>query len=104
MKKGAKMLYNESRMKCFYEDGTCSDEIICMVSFEGDTLIVNAEIEEGDEKLFQGKEKGDGHYLLRLFGTEKTSTFHRFKNSKIMEGQFEGEIKKGMWKVILERS
>jgi hypothetical protein len=50
---------------------------------------------------YVGYEKGPGHYELKCGGRSGRATLHRFPNGKILEGFWDEEGQRGMWRIRL---
>ncbi len=64
---------------------------------------VNYEDEARDDSSvsYEGKEQGEGHYLLECEALDGRASLHRFSDSLILEGYWETTEASGMWRVEL---
>ncbi len=51
---------------------------------------------------YRGKNPGNGHYLLEAPERRGRATLHRMPGSKIMEGYWEEDGYRGMWRILLK--
>lgn len=66
-------------------------------------IVVSYEVENGGHIVYQGTEKGNGHYELSAPNVNGKATLHMFEKSRILEGYWaeEDEDWRGMWRVRL---
>ena len=87
----------------FYYDEGAEVEIEGEVKFDDSRIVVSYELEDGGYVVYQGTEKGKGHYELKAPSVNGRATLHMFEKSKILEGYwFESdEGWSGMWRIKL---
>lgn len=80
------------------EDGSYSGK----VRIKEDGIFLSYII-DGHEIMWEGKEHGKGHFLLKEKTDVKShATLHRFDGSKILEGYFSIGEDKGMWRFEIQ--
>lgn len=93
------MRYGKSKMDSYNPDQSWLDHP-CVVVLEGDAITV--EYDDEGWQSYQGSDKGSGHYELfsRSFSGGR-ATLHRFDGGLILEGSYEEQGSKGMWRIRL---
>jgi len=87
----------------FYYDGNAA-----LVNDEGyivrltDDLIEVAYDDEGGAVCYRGRNNGDGHYDLTSAEIAGRASLHRFPDSHVLEGYWEEESRRGMWRIWLK--
>lgn len=92
------MLYKNSTMEMFSEDGQWSHP--CQVRINDEKIIVSY-IEEGSHIVYEGEEKGIGHFLLKSESVNGSATLHCFSKSIFLEGWWKEDGRIGMWRITL---
>lgn len=87
----------------YYYERAAEFDVHGEVRFSDNMLIVSYELENGTHVVYQGTEKGKGHYELRAPIVNGKATLHMFDHSKILEGYWfeEDENWSGMWRIRL---
>lgn len=73
----------------------------CEVRIMDDGEIVVSYETDSDFVLYKGEEQGAGHYLLECEEPQGRASLHRFPDSLILEGYWEEDGLKGMWRIEL---
>lgn len=63
-------------------------------------IVVSYETDDG-YTIYKGQEQGKGHYLLESDEPFGRGSLHRFEGSQILEGYWEEDGSKGMWRIEL---
>lgn len=94
----------ECTIEFFYYDQGAEVEVEGEVRFDDTRISVSYEIEDGGYVVYQGTEKGKGHYELRAPSINGRATLHMFDSSRILEGYWaerEEDDIRGMWRIRL---
>lgn len=94
-------LYTKAAMKICYFSDEVSESLDCQVRIESDGEIAISYETDGQHIVYKGRAKGDGHYLLSCENVEGRATLHGFSDSRILEGYWEENGLKGMWRIEL---
>lgn len=73
----------------------------CEVRIMDDGKIVVSYETDSDFVVYKGEEQGQGHYLLESEEPQGRASLHRFPGSLILEGYWEEDGMKGMWRIEL---
>ncbi|MBU0594257.1 MAG: hypothetical protein KKH74_11055 [Gammaproteobacteria bacterium] len=95
----------------FYKNATCwtyyssqeaAERMPCEVRIneESGEIAISYESEDG-YTVYSGNESGDGHYVLECEEVQGRASLHRFPSSSILEGYWEENGLKGMWRIEL---
>lgn len=95
-------LYTKAAMKICYFSDEVSESLDCQVRIESDGEIAISYETDGQHIVYKGSAEGDGHYLLSCENVEGRATLHAFSGSKILEGYWEENGFKGMWRIELD--
>ncbi len=94
-------VFLNSKMVSVYEDKTpVYKRQDCQVKLEGDEIVVDYKDERGIV-LYKGKEKGQGHYLLKCPEKQGEASLHRFSEAEILDGYWREEGYEGFWRIHL---
>lgn len=70
-----------------------------MVKLGEDSILI--EYEDAELVQYQGKANGEGHFELYGIGFHGHASLHMFPGSSILEGFWEEEGYRGMWRIKL---
>lgn len=95
-------VYRNATCWTYYFGQDAAEHMPCEVriSDENGEIVVSYEGEEG-YTLYSGKENGVGHYELRSENPRGRASLHQFPDGRILEGFWEENGCKGMWRIEL---
>ena len=97
-------LFTDANLEIGYFDARpVRGEVPAQVAFEdgGMTLVVGGEGANAPPVVYQGKRRGQGHYLLSSESDGFAATLHRFAESTILEGFWRSDRERGFWRLHL---
>lgn len=96
------MSHYKNATSCIYFLGNeAAESSDCEVRItEKGEIVVSYETDDG-YTVYKGQEQGKGHYLLESDEPFGRGSLHRFEGSQILEGYWEEEGSKGMWRIEL---
>ena len=96
------MSHYKNATSCTYFLGKeAAESSACEVRItEKEKIVVSYETDDG-YTVYKGQEQGKGHYLLESDEPSGRGSLHRFDGSQILEGYWEEEGSKGMWRIEL---
>lgn len=88
----------------FYYERAVDLDVDGEVRFDGNMIVVSYELDNGIHVVYQGTEKGKGHYELRSPAVNGKATLHMFEKSIILEGFWfeQDEDWRGMWRIRIK--
>jgi hypothetical protein len=96
------MSHYKNATSCTYFLGKeAAESSVCEVRItEKGEIVVSYETDDG-YTVYKGQEQGKGHYLLESDEPFGRGSLHRFEGSQILEGYWEEDGSKGMWRIEL---
>jgi hypothetical protein len=96
-------VFQECTIDFFYYDEGADVEIEGEVKIDDSRIVVSYESEDEGYVVYQGIEKGKGHYELRASAVNGRATLHMFENSSFLEGFWyeQNDGRRGMWRIKL---
>ncbi len=96
------MSHYKNATSCTYFLGKeAAESSVCEVRItEKGEIVVSYETDDG-YTVYKGQELGKGHYLLESDEPFGRGSLHRFEGSQILEGYWEEDGSKGMWRIEL---
>ena len=96
------MSHYKNATSCTYFLGNeAAESSVCEVRItEKGEIVVSYATDDG-YTVYKGQEQGKGHYLLESDVPFGRGSLHRFEGSQILEGYWEAEGSKGMWRIEL---
>jgi hypothetical protein len=101
MRKTAMSHYKNATYRTFHFGKEAAESQTCEVRIMDDGEIVVSYETDGDFVVYKGEEQGQGHYLLESEEPQGRASLHRFPGSLILEGYWEEDGMKGMWRIEL---
>lgn len=95
------VLHCNCRVAFFYADGSEVFELACTVTLDGDGIRV--EYDDDAPVAWHGHGDGAGHFVLTCGERNVHATLHRAGNSDILEGFWNEDNSRGMWRIHLAR-
>lgn len=95
-------VWNNSRMTTLHYSSEPSSQLDCIVKIEDEEILVG--YTDGGFCQYKGKSNGEGHFVLQAAGFNGRATLHMFKESSILEGSWEEDGSRGMWRIELHKS
>lgn len=94
-------VWSNSRADIFYynDDADCGDP--CEVKIDNGRIVVSYEDEGGGYIVYEGSENGAGHFELSAPSVNGRATLHMFNGNKVLEGWWDEEGTRGMWRIFL---
>lgn len=89
-----------ARMDTYRVNDATSLDDPCRLTIDGEWVTVECSY-SGEIYEYKGQAKGQGHYELRGVGFEGRATLHCFEGSKVYEGFWIEEQRRGMWRIVL---
>lgn len=89
-----------ARMDTYRIDAAASLDGLCLLIVDGEWITVKCDY-SGEIWEYKGRAVGQGHYELRAVGFEGRATLHCFDGSKVFEGFWVEEQRRGMWRIVL---
>jgi hypothetical protein len=100
---GAEKAWKKSVMISFYHE-TASEQSNCEVVLTGSRISVTYLFgPDDDEYEYIGEDNGGGHFVLKMkaHGSEGHAILHRMPDSDFLDGYWEEDRIKGMWRIKL---
>ncbi|WP_369987090.1 hypothetical protein [Pseudomonas xanthosomatis] len=91
----------QAKMDTYRAKGDATFDAPCKVTIEGDAITIAYE-DDGQTWYYKGKAKGLGHYELRAEHFQGRATLHAFEDSRILEGSWIEEDRRGMWRIVCQ--
>jgi len=93
-------LFEKCNLEWYFWEGKAYNQM-CDVRFTGSVIAVSYKDQNGDYAIFKGKRTGKGHYELTAPEINGKATLHRGPRTKILEGYWQEDDDKGMWRIHL---
>lgn len=87
----------------FYDDTPAYEHEDCEARIEDSGDIVVSYEGEYSYNVYQGKDHGNGHYILECPELQGKATLHRIHGSRFLEGSWIEEGTRGFWKITLPK-
>ncbi len=102
------MIYKNAVADILYYSRDVADEdtpCIVKITGEGENAEIHVEYEDDDEiVIYKGKSLGSGHFSLKTISktVKGQATLHQIPGGKILEGYWQEDGYKGMWRIKLK--
>lgn len=92
----------EATIDIGYFDGRpARTEVAAKVAMDKRGMTLAVTEEQGEDILWHGERRGQGHYLLSAPDAGMEASFHRFAESTILEGFWRKGPERGFWRLHL---
>ena len=87
----------------FYDDTPAYEHDACEVRIDDNLIVVSYEDDAYGTVVYEGKDKGAGHFVLECTPLAGKATLHQIPGSRVLEGYWIEEGARGFWKILLPR-
>jgi hypothetical protein len=94
-------MYKHSTMDTYFGDDEADHGYPCEVRIDN-TRIVVSYAADGLKFVYEGEERGEGHFELRCAAENGRATLHRFADELVLEGWWVEGRNTGMWRIHLD--
>lgn len=95
---------NAKMETAFYDNTPAYENEDCEVRIEDNGDIVVSYEDDDGYTLYQGKDNGNGHYILECQKLRAKATLHQIHgSSRFLEGSWIEEGARGFWKITLPK-
>ena len=94
------MIWSNSKADIYYRDTEADLDEPCEVRVDGNSIVVSYE-DDGGHTVYKGIENGIGHFELSAPTVKGRASLHMFKHNRILEGYWEEDGQRGMWRIKL---
>src|SRR5262245_55716036 len=94
-------LYRNSKVDVYYGDGEADFKQPYEVRIADGSIVLSYKV-EGITVFYEGKEIGDGHFILKSTNVNGKGTLHKVPEDDVLEGWWFEDGSEGMWRVYLE--
>ncbi|MCX5846688.1 MAG: hypothetical protein NTW12_10110 [Deltaproteobacteria bacterium] len=84
----------------FYDETPADEGEECEIRINGNVIVLSYKDDNG-VVIYEGKDKGHGHFVLKCPERQARATLHRIPNSKFLEGYWIEEGERGFWRITL---
>jgi hypothetical protein len=91
--------WQHCRADFLYYDDIAETGIECQVRTNRDEIVVS--YNDDGPVVYKGIKKGKGHFELKAPKINGRASLHMFENSKFLEGFWDEDGYKGMWRIWL---
>ncbi len=92
--------YRKAICHTLYTGERAADRYPCEIQLRPGRISVRYKI-SGEQTVYQGRDKGEGHYVLESDEPSGRATLHRIPDSQVLEGYWEEGGGTGMWRIEL---
>ena len=87
------------KMETYRAEGDATFDQPCSVTFENGFITIYY-LDDETACYYKGQAKAPGHYELQAVDFDGRATLHGFKDSRILEGSWIEESRRGMWRIV----
>lgn len=94
-------MINASLEIAYFDARNSRDDVPAQVTLDARGMTLVAPDAKGDDVLWHGERRGQGHYVLNGSTAGAEASLHRFADSTILEGFWRNGRERGFWRLHL---